>query len=225
MYCVQLRLAVSLFSSRLEYSFGVPVCSDREPEVTDLKSLRQALKAGATIPARNLCECSQEAVRCVFESGQVAPANLVVKAALRSKGNNADRLIQWMKRAVPHNFDEKEKVFRSRYSQPRKLEYAKDFFSKNPDFRQWKPPRRVESGPGNPGVSRHVRGLRRATSEIVEADYEAISESELRTIQGVIADLNSIVNGTRLVRGASKDDGVTARFFSGGLPSLGKKRR
>jgi len=165
-----------------------------------------------------------------LESGQVTPANLVIEAAVKSKGINADRLVKWMSHVIQHKFDPKTKRFGKKYKRKKTTLPAEAFIAENPDFYKWRPTDedKIEyKGKSIPENKRnqHVKALRSSASEILKCKHKSLTSSEIKTIENVISDLNSMVNGIRLVRGTTAKTEVKAHFVSGGLPSLGKKRK
>lgn len=144
-----------------------------------------------------------------------------------SKGINADKLAKWMVRAIPHKFDWETKKFGKKYTSTQRHRAAEDFVAKNPDFYKWVPPQKNGSIKEikEDELSKHVKAIRSSTTEILKGDHKSLTSTEIRTIEKAISDLQSMLYGIRLVSGSTSKSDTKVQFVSGGLPSLGKKRR
>lgn len=181
---------------------------------------------GVSFPPSTISRYAREAIKHYLETGQVAPANLVIEAALKSKRVNADRLVKWMKHAIPHKFDENTKKFGGKDKNKARRVRAKEFVDKNPHFYRWRPTDTNKSDDGRKAHRNiHIQALKSSSSEILKCSYDDLNSSEVETIEKVISELNSMINGIRIVRGKTARNNIKAHFVSGGLPSLGKKRK
>lgn len=192
------------------------------------KTLKLALATeGLSISPSAFSKCARDAALHCLENGQIAPVNFVIQAALKLKGINADRVANWMTHAVPHDFDQQSKKFGKKSKEPHARRSAKEFAANNPDFYKWTPHNNCSGGKedGSDKPNRHVKALKAATTEILKGNCQGLSDAEIKTIENVTSDLNSMAYGWHLVSGSGGKNDVKAHFVSGGLPSLGKKKK